>query len=1305
MDILDAKRIVVDVSCLDTVETLKKKISEATGLLPCFQTLHVSQNGTKVEAKDDSRIYLGDLIKNKHKAIINLSYKKKNSTTRFYINVVTESGQVVTVTPEGGNSASINDLRRQLSAMLGLPAESLFLRVVELSRFVNKGLATLFNTLEDFCVSSGSVLYLQIHPWNQNWFHGKITRDQAELVMSCASDGQFLVKESVNYPGDYVLFVCIDGKIRHFRVVCKRNMMFTINEQEFFHSMAEMVMFYKNSRGLPTKLTEPVSCSELPGQTSGEGSSTNSSLARSRLQTTASSEIQIRVVVESKAFSLLTNPLNQVRYLKAQIEEISGVPADCQVLRLDGKPLVMNKFLLGDHHIIDNSTIYVQVHPWNEDWYVGKMSHSEIESIVRGMNVADGMFLVRDSTRYPGDYCLYVWWRDKPIQYKVESTKKNQFTIDNSQQFSSLSNLIEYYKSHCGRLKSQLTKPVKIDKELRGLIPPAVLARGNEAKAAYRRALKNGRTCDVRVRIMLIGQNQAGKTSVKRSLKGEKFNQHETSTQGVEMDAPLLKAGIKAWRVHETDETVNLFYHKSAQLIARQLSGPSEDLVESPTRSNAPDLPEEYPARKDPSSNGVKYSKESSVFKELPSPSHILSNGHSADLPRQQSEDDVFIKDTELSDINLPAKVVSLVERILQQEHSALTEEVWPVIWDFSGHSIFHAIHPIFMSREAVYILVSDLSKDLFSRGDIGQPGQGSRMEYRDESSLDHLMRWMDFVHSFQDASTADVSDTAQPPVILVGTHADKVVGDPWKSLNAILNSFHGKSFSSHIVDEKFVVDNTRAGQAHQQEDPNIQRLRQKIISVASTLRHTKREIPLQWLRVEKVVHGLASDGWKYVTKSQFVAIAQRICHFEVDEDSDELLNFLCDCGAVLCFNEAEESNSLVILDPQWLVHLFCQIVTVVSGKKEPMRIREHRHTLAKKGILSEELVGFACKNLDLKLPQPLLLSIMEKSSLVCRLDVHNGKVVYLVPSMLPAVSEEEIRGLIGQSLVAPVYLTFNTGYIPYGLFSRFVVLFAHCASQEHSAKPPQMFANTARLFIGKKNDFSLTFACFKSVIMVHLVREGKEDETEVAAVYHQVCRCVEDILDSLRRQWPWLHSMAWQLCARCDLCVGEADGADGCSWHHVSSCLHPDCAHFIPLDSEPLRCDNTIKLKTWLDENRLMPWLKHFRRNYYPDLLPFKPGHVSHDDLLYLAHDLGLQWRALCRILLGVKEVEHIDHDQKTLFDKCFVTLTRWTHSQGSNATYAALGVALMHEDVLAEDLCKKYCLLESQDVLESSV
>ena len=101
---------------------------------------------------------------------------------------------------------------------------------------------------------------------------------------------------------------------------------------------------------------------------------------------------------------------------------------------------------------------------------------------------------------------------------------------------------------------------------------------------------------------------------------------------------------------------------------------------------------------------------------------------------------------------------------------------------------------------------------------------------------------------------------------------------------------------------------------------------------------------------------------------------------------------------------------------------------------------------------------------------------------------------------------------------------------------------------------------------------------------------------------------------------------------------------------------------------------------------------------------LCFKPGVVSLDDLLYLAHDVGLQWKRLCRILLGAKEVEHIDHDQKTLDDKCYTMMDRWKKSQASDATYAALGMALMHEDLQAEELCAKYCL-QPQGPLESSV
>ena len=126
---------------------------------------------------------------------------------------------------------------------------------------------------------------------------------------------------------------------------------------------------------------------------------------------------------------------------------------------------------------------------------------------------------------------------------------------------------------------------------LPGIIPPAVLARGNKAKAAYRRALENGKTRDVRVRIMLIGEGKAGKTSLKRSLKGENFNKHEASTLGVDMDAPLLKDGLKAWIARKTVENISVFDHRATQLVVRQLSEPdgypTSDLAKA-----------KYPARK-----------------------------------------------------------------------------------------------------------------------------------------------------------------------------------------------------------------------------------------------------------------------------------------------------------------------------------------------------------------------------------------------------------------------------------------------------------------------------------------------------------------------------------------------------------------------------------------------------------------------------------------------------------------------------------------------------------------------------------
>ena len=61
----------------------------------------------------------------------------------------------------------------------------------------------------------------------------------------------------------------------------------------------------------------------------------------------------------------------------------------------------------------------------------------------------------------------------------------------------------------------------------------------------------------------------------------------------------------------------------------------------------------------------------------------------------------------------VPTKVLSLVERGLKGNDTSYFEGVWPFVWDFAGQAVYHAIHPIFLSQEAIYVLMSDLTKEL----------------------------------------------------------------------------------------------------------------------------------------------------------------------------------------------------------------------------------------------------------------------------------------------------------------------------------------------------------------------------------------------------------------------------------------------------------------------------------------------------------------------------------------------------------------------------------------------------------------
>lgn len=65
-------------------------------------------------------------------------------------------------------------------------------------------------------------------------------RKEAEVKLSPTEEGLFLVRESMNFPGDYTLCICSGGKVEHYHIIYSHNKL-TIDEEVFFENLSQLV--------------------------------------------------------------------------------------------------------------------------------------------------------------------------------------------------------------------------------------------------------------------------------------------------------------------------------------------------------------------------------------------------------------------------------------------------------------------------------------------------------------------------------------------------------------------------------------------------------------------------------------------------------------------------------------------------------------------------------------------------------------------------------------------------------------------------------------------------------------------------------------------------------------------------------------------------------------------------------------------------------------------------------------------------------------------------------------------------------
>ena len=290
--------------------------------------------------------------------------------------------------------------------------------------------------------------------------------------------------------------------------------------------------------------------------------------------------------------------------------------------------------------------------------------------------------------------------------------------------------------------------------------------------------------------------------------------------------------------------------------------------------------------------------------------------------------------------ITMPKELTSLVTECLrnpdtQSDENSTTETVLD-IWDFAGQHLYYATHPIFFSHRAIYLLVhnllknpNDLAESSLKRGDRTLPLKNMT----NETNLDMLLSWLVSVHSIRRPpvernfveSCKSSLHCLPPPVLVVGTHADKVSPQEMKRVESeISTSLKGKTYQEHVLGPFYRVDNTQSSNSL-----HVREIQARVQQILSCGLNSTADLPVKWFNFEKALKNLTTAEKFFLTLDEIRQIAQQECFIDDDDQLDAMLNYYHDLGLIVRFKDT------VVLDTQWLANIFKKLISTCPFQEQ----------------------------------------------------------------------------------------------------------------------------------------------------------------------------------------------------------------------------------------------------------------------------------------------------------------------------------------------------------------------------------
>ncbi|XP_060080543.1 uncharacterized protein LOC132559928 [Ylistrum balloti] len=554
-------------------------------------------------------------------------------------------------------------------------------------------------------------------------------------------------------------------------------------------------------------------------------------------------------------------------------------------------------------------------------------------------------------------------------------------------------------------------------------VPNEIWEMDKEKVDLYFAALEKGQETLTNLRLMVVGHEGVGKTTLCHHLMKIIIPENLESTNGIDIyihrylinmkskkqtplppdrqeEAACLRlAKVVASFKHENDMigenvVVDSDQHPDLRSLG-SIAGaesPKQDVLESmPLTSETSDMTTEkqwcQSIVDEELQDQRSYSSDESYINKYRYPKpNISSTWNNTGKPRERKITNFFRND-----------MVNVIQKSEGEEEGE--EKAYLSVWDFGGQKVFYDSHHIFLSKDAVYIVcfnVSDCHCDVIKK----------------KAEFERARFWL---HSIGTLSTRQNTETVElPPIILVGTHMDKLEGmdDDAKKVvffdmcSILLKPPELQKIKNHIQGY-CPVDNSNPNL------PWLPDLWEDIIKAAPYQSQWQRALPAKWLSLERELMKLKGQGQKIMTFEEVTKLDGKLeSPIENTKEIELFLEYLHETGNIMFFKEEIDGegmmNRKLVLDPQWIVYAFrCLITDSKFTQFDSTNLDNMWKMYHVNAELLQPLVDALWRGDSFREHKAILLTLMENLGLISRpkslsnIKVNEKAQYYIVPTIL----------------------------------------------------------------------------------------------------------------------------------------------------------------------------------------------------------------------------------------------------------------------------------------------------------------